>query len=257
MKSVTDDLAKTPRRRMLVHLTQLVLTPNTRVFAVIDGAFQTDLLPRCRTMGLSPRPLYHHDGDPAMVLGGPWIINPYRDGYSMMDAPAPDWTARVDKSNLTAQELAGRMQAAIEVSDATGGGMLPVDDTIDTRAIIARLDAILRLVGDCSGLVFWVGTGMLPEDLLHEHLRRLNKMLVPDVEGGANGRSDLSDVAADAEEIALPAPGDHYELVIFRHADANTLAQVIPVLDRNYHGCLVPAFRSFMPRIGNGRRRPG
>lgn len=231
MTTVAHDLARTPRRDLLIHLTQLALTPDIRLFAVIDGAFQTDLLARCRTMGLSPRPLYRHDGDPMIVLGGPWIINPYRDGFVMTDDPAPDWAAEVDEGNLTAEELADRMRTAIEAGDATGGGMLPVDDIIDTRAIIARLDAILRLAGDCPGLVFWIGTGRLTEDLLYDHLRRLNKMLVPAVESGSNGRSDLSDAAADTNEIASPAPGDCYELVIFRHADANALAQVIPAMD--------------------------
>ncbi len=229
--AVADDLVRTPRRDLLVHLTQLVLTPDTRVFAVIDGAFQTDLPARCRAAGLSHRALYRHDGDPAIVLGGPWIINPYRDGFVMTEDPAPDWAVAAGEGNLTAEALASRMQAALEAGDPSGGGMLPVDDANDTRAIIARLDAVLRLAGDCPGLVFWIGTGRLTEDLLYDHLRRLNKMLVPAVEGGSNGRSDLSDAAADTEEIASPALGDRYELVIFRHADANALAQIIPALD--------------------------
>ncbi|AUH65275.1 hypothetical protein CX676_14805 [Paracoccus zhejiangensis] len=226
-----DDLARTPRRDLLVHLTQLVLAPDTRVFAVIDGAFQVDLPARCRAAGLSHRPLYRHDGDPTIVLGGPWIINPYRDGFAMTDDTAPDWTTGAGDGNLTAEALASRMQAALEAGDPTGGGMLPVDDVTDRRAIIARLDAILRLVGDCPGLVFWVGTETLTEDLLYGHLRRLNKMLVPAGEDGADGRSDLSDAAAGADEIPLPAPDEQFELVIFRHADANALAQVIPALE--------------------------
>lgn len=55
MNGVADDLARAPQRDLLVHLTQLVLTPDTRVFAVIDGALQTDLLTRCRASGLSLR----------------------------------------------------------------------------------------------------------------------------------------------------------------------------------------------------------
>lgn len=116
---------------------------------------------------------------------------------------------------MTAEELASQMRAAIEAGDPTGGGMLPLDDADNPRAVVARLDVTLRLVGDCPGVVFWVGTSALTEDLLHDHLRRLNKMLVP----------------AMGSEIALPGPDETYELVIFRHADANALAQVIPALD--------------------------
>lgn len=209
---VADDLARAPRRDLLVHLTRLVLTPDTRVFAVIDGAFQTDLLARCRVAGLSHRPLYRHGADPAIVLGGPWIINPYRDGFAMTDDPVPDWAMGAGEGGLTAEELADRMQAAIDAGDPTGGGMLPADDATDRRAIIARLDAILRLVGDCPGLVFWVGTGTLTEDLLYDHLRRLNKMLVPTADGYDDAGSDLSVAAADGDEIPPPAPGDRSEL---------------------------------------------
>lgn len=157
--AVADDLVRTPRRDLLVHLTQLVLTPDTRVFAVIDGAFQTDLPARCRAAGLSHRALYRHDGDPAIVLGGPWIINPYRDGFVMTEDPAPDWAVAAGEGNLTAEALASRMQAALEAGDPSGGGMLPVDDANDTRAIIARLDAVLRLAGDCPVSSSGLGQG--------------------------------------------------------------------------------------------------
>lgn len=76
MSSVAEDPARTPRKDLLIHLTQLALTPDIRVFAVIDGAFQTDLLTRCRKMGLSLRPLYRHDGNPAIVRGAPGSSTP-------------------------------------------------------------------------------------------------------------------------------------------------------------------------------------
>jgi hypothetical protein len=65
------------------------------------------------------------------------------------------------------------------------------------------------LAGDKPALVFWIGGADLTHERLFKHLRSLNKVLVPQEHGKA----------------------DELEAVIFRHADGNVLASVLPVLD--------------------------
>ncbi|TRW98189.1 DUF4123 domain-containing protein [Paracoccus sp. M683] len=109
----------------------------TRIFAVMDGAFFDDLGAACQNLGPSCQPLYRHVEDQAVIRGGPWLINLYRDGFG--PASTPDWAADLESGTIAAEDLAERMRAALEAGHPSGGGMLPVDDTTDRRAVIARL----------------------------------------------------------------------------------------------------------------------
>lgn len=158
------------------YLYKLIADPNTRVYAVMDGAFFKNIATMLRDAGLARRPLYRYDGDYAVVLGGPWLVDLYYQN---------------DAGNLT-----------IDAGEAT--------DAQRIEEIASRLDALMGIVGDKPGLVFWVGDVSLTEAELYEHLRRLNQIEAPQKVAGHETR---------------------YERVTFRHADANVMTQVLPALD--------------------------
>ena len=85
-----------------------------------------------------------------------------------------------------------------------------------------RLDALLELLDDTSAAVFWEYKG--EPKRLFRHLRTINNVMIP----------------RDADTPPLPDPldpdGETYgntathQQVLFRHADANVMAQVLPCL---------------------------
>ncbi|RNF33565.1 hypothetical protein [Paracoccus methylarcula] len=221
------------RRELLIQLTQLAQEPDSRVYAVMDGAVIDGLKMKCREADLECRALYRHDGDPAVVLGGPWIVNPYRDWIGGEKFTPPAWATEWESGALTLDDLNVRMNAAIAAGDPSGGGITPFDDVRNAPATISRLDRILSIADDKPGLVFWIGDAALTDEVLYQHLRRLNKVLVPKDQDEPNESQagELSVAAADPEEIPAPPRGAAHELVLFRHADANVMAQVIPALN--------------------------
>ena len=85
-----------------------------------------------------------------------------------------------------------------------------------------RLDALLEIVDDTSAAVFWEYEG--EPKRLFRHLRAINNVIIP----------------RDADTPPMPDPLDPegetfgntatHQQVLFRHADANVMAQVLPVL---------------------------
>ena len=85
-----------------------------------------------------------------------------------------------------------------------------------------RLDALLEIVDDTSAAVFWECEG--EPKRLFRHLRTINNVMIP----------------RDADTPPMPDPLDPegetfgntatHQQVLFRHADANVMAQVLPVL---------------------------
>lgn len=239
-----DDSHSDRDRIYLDHLSKLACDPDLRIFAVMDGAFFQNVNANLRDAGLASRALYLHRGDQAVVIGGPWLINPYQHNTAV-DPQPPAWTAISEEERASGKSdseiYADRMQAALDAGDETGGGMLSVDDVENVSGTIARLEAILRIADGKPGLVFWIGDASLTEDILFSHLRRLNRILVPNDSIGDEATDVLLEAAADAEEILVAKENDAYELVVFRHADANVMAQVFPALNE------VQAARLFGP----------
>jgi hypothetical protein len=190
-------------RNYLDFIAPIAADPNCRIFAVLDGAFFANVSTDLRDVaGITYRALYRYGDNYAVVVGGPWLANPYRQNPA-----APGY-----------------------VHSSLSGGLPPPDDAGNVELVISRLENILRVAGDKPGLVFWVGDASLTEEALFKHLRRLNQVLVPkerDVTEASAG--ELLAAAADQEERAATAQG--YEPVVFRHADANVMAQVLPALD--------------------------
>ena len=97
-------------------------------------------------------------------------------------------------------------------------------ERITGRAPSKTIPALLALIGDRPAAVFWqCPTGA---DALYKHLRGINMVLYP--------RESLPDAAEPQESSgsAAQAVPDTHELVLFRHADANVIAQTLYAMDK-------------------------
>jgi hypothetical protein len=189
----TPESAPTKRRQQLLdYLSARAADPDIRIFAVMDGAFFENLDADLRDAGITRRPLYRYSGNYSVVLGGPWMVDPYHHDRHFMEE--------------------------------TAGDIAPDDLPV----IQARLKSIFEIAGDKAGLVFWIGDASLTPEALYSHLRKLNKVLIPKTPDSADEGGEL----AEAADIGESDPPPDYELVLFRHADANVMAQVLPALDK-------------------------
>lgn len=87
------------------------------------------------------------------------------------------------------------------------------------------LSRLLDFVGERPAAVFWLCEG--GGDVLYRHLRTINMILLPTDVNMDRGKSYERDPLAQPSEDAVDA--DH-EMVLFRHADSNVMAQVMPSL---------------------------
>lgn len=98
-------------------------------------------------------------------------------------------------------------------------------DHNDGRPLLPVLERLIDLVEDRPAVVFWVSEA--GGEVLYKHLRGLNKILLPadaTIDRGKNYERD---------PLSTPdnrSPKSEHELVLFRHCDANVLAQVLPAL---------------------------
>jgi hypothetical protein len=188
-------------------LLEHLITVHDGLFATLDGAQFDDLPGELEAKGLARRPLYMDRGD--------------RD----------------------------RERAAIQLVPVGGAAASP-----EREAVLAQL---LDLVGGRHAVVFWQCPA--GEDALYKHLRTINMVLIPKgtdaYEDEADEEASGADLAADIVPAGItPSPSggaaqfppaesseqtdgaeaenSDYELVLFRHADANVMAQVLPALDK-------------------------
>lgn len=202
-----------PHKALLGYLCEQANDPNIRIFAVMDGAFFQNVDADLRNAGLSRRPLYRYAGDYSVVMGGPWMVDPYHHDRDIQE------------------EIVASARAA-------ANGQPVADITPDNLSTIRqRLEAIFQVASGKPDLVFWIGNTSLTPEAFYKHLRRLNKVLIPRDKGQTQTgdmEGAMSRAAATEEEEAAPPEGrQDYELVIFRHADANVMAQVLPALDHD------------------------
>ena len=227
---------------LLSAVTELISDAGKRVYAVMDGSQFNDLPSLLKQINVSHRPLYRHTGsDYSIILGGPWLINPYQ---AAVPKRGPEPFSDENDSEMSNEELAQRsaalseqMVSSLNDGDPTGGGMLPVNESEPSLAN-ARLRKLVQLSDGKPALVLWSGDEQLSAEQLYRHLRGLNRILVPKVwrDGSASG-----DGPRVGNEIELAAAGDGAsaqseasasdEMVIFRHSDANVMMQTIPALN--------------------------
>lgn len=229
---------------LLKSVADLASDPGQRVYAVMDGA-QFDDLPRLlKAANVAHRPLYRYaGGDYAVILGGPWLIDPYQAAapatadHTFADEDATD---DISDEQLEARSaaLSAHMVSSLDAGDPTGGGMLQAQGSDDPASVIERLRQIVKLSDGKPAAVFWTGDNTLNSERLYKHLRGLNRISVPKAwkdnqaahEGApsSNGH-ELAAAGNNAPSEAHATAGQ--EMVIFRHADANVMMQMIPALD--------------------------
>lgn len=227
---------------LLESVSELASDPDKRVYAVMDGS-QFDDLPRLlKQANVSHRPLYRYSGgDYAVIVGGPWLVNPYQAASSHSNDTSPNEAAEDHASDeeleTRSAALSAQMVSSLEAGDPTGGGMLP-GRAVDPAPVIERLQKMIELSDGKPALVFWSGDGDFAAEDIYRHLRGMNTVRVPKSDKG--DKNTQMPGAGDGCEIAVAGQeedsGEYssfsgYERVIFRHADANVMMQVIPVLD--------------------------
>jgi hypothetical protein len=199
------------RAALLADLHRIVRDPARRVFALADGARFDDLPGALTEAGISGRSLYQNVQDAELVRAGPWLIDPYR----LTDAGMNAW------GGFPFEAQAGD-EGFIAADTRSALSELPHPASFDGAAPEAdparQLDALIQLVGDAPAAVFWIGGAGLSEPVLWRHLRTLNMVLIPK--------------EYDAPDTLPRGEGEEtHDALMFRHADGNVLAEVLPVLD--------------------------
>ena len=109
-----------------------------------------------------------------------------------------------------------------------------------------RLDLLLSLLPETSAVVFWEYEG--DSKLLFRHLRTINNIMIP----------------RDEDTPPMPDPMDpegetygnteYHEQVLFRHSDANVMAQVLPEMDEYQLGRILGPAQAviFAPEVDWG-----
>ncbi len=227
---------------LLKSVSELASDRDKRVYAVMDGSQFKDLPRLLKQSGVSHRPLYRYaGGDYAVIVGGPWLVNPYQAAFSHSNDTSSSDAAEDDLSDdeleARSSALSAQMVSSLEAGDPTGGGMLPGEEA-DPALVVERLQKIIELSDGKPALVVWSGDGDFTAEELYRHLRCMNTVRVPPSDkgdkhtqmlGGGGGREIV--VAGGEEDSEDYSSFRGYERVIFRHADANVMIQVIPVLD--------------------------
>lgn len=119
-------------------------------------------------------------------------------------------------------------------------------EKITGRAPKDTIPALMTLIANRPAAVFW----QCPDgaDALYRHLRGINMVLYP--------KAALTDYAdpepLEVDEIQQPETSDTHTLVLFRHADANVLAQVVPALNPTQLARLIGPGRRILGAPENG-----
>jgi Domain of unknown function (DUF4123) len=201
-----------PQAELLQGLGKILADPRRRVYAVMDGALFDDLPLDLTNSGIAHRSLYKNVQDIELVRAGPWLVDPYHG----LDRSLNLWgglpTEQTGVSPIADDTNAAMNAHALDTGPASfhaSGGR--VDPAV-------QLERIVAMNGELPAAVFWIGDAALTEAALWRHLRTINMILLPK--------------EADPNILTIPADDeDTHEAFMFRHADGNVLAEVLPVLD--------------------------
>ena len=228
--AVDESQLSSVAQALLKSVSEIASDPDKRVYAVMDGSQFNDLPRLLKQADISHRPLYRSaGGDPTVIVGGPWLVDPYQTALPNWMGETPSEDAGEDdvsevELEARSKALSAQMVAALEAGDPTGGGMLPGQES-DPALLFERLRKVIALSDGKPALVFWSGDGEFTGEKLYRHLRGLNRISVPKTGKDDHGSSDI-----DADTIDGEASRQGHT-VIFRHADANVMMQIIPALD--------------------------
>jgi Domain of unknown function (DUF4123) len=182
-----------------------------RIYAVMDGAQFDNLPAELASFGIAHRSLYRNVQDIELVKAGLWLIDPYHQ---------PDPMANVWGGIPFAGDITPAVAADAEDALAASGSSYPEQTTAFHTGVevdpLAQLEKVIQLTGDAPAAVFWAGDHTLSEPVLWRHLRTINMVLLPREQPiGKTAQRGM----------------DAYDAFLFRHADGNVLAEVLPVLD--------------------------
>jgi len=203
---------------------------NNRVFLVLDGASFAGLPEELAKHHIAHRPLYRNSGNFSVVRGGPWIVTPYRPLFAptnpqdIMAEHLPPEASMEEQATM----LATLMEEAIKTGDPNGGGLLVQEDFQNIDAAWQRLVKVLNILPDLSAVVFWIGDQTADWDRLYYHLRRLNRIWIPKTYAEPLVTNEIAQAAPTPYGDFRP---EHFDFAVFRHAHADTLAQILPALD--------------------------
>jgi hypothetical protein len=191
--------------RVLFRLAALGADPSVRLYAILDGALFPDLPGTLRKARLWAAPLVRESADADLVSAGPWIVDPNVEGIDVIDGDGEAADLSDETLARHAGALAQKAKAALDAGeeslfDPAGCAWRAADPA-------PQLAALFEIASGSPGIVVWCGGAGLTLDHLIQHLRGLGKIRLV--------RSDDPSTA---------------EMVLFRHADSNVLAQILPAL---------------------------
>jgi hypothetical protein len=202
---------------MLGFLSRIVGDSAKRVYVLMDGARFDDLPGMLAAGGLYHRSLYRNVQDAELVRAGPWLVDPYRDCDPTLNVwgglPPPG-----DNGAEAQDAVAGDIEAALKESVSSDDYLASFPAESGNSDPIKHLELIAGMAGESPASVFWIGDASLTEASLWRHLRTLNMALIPK----GYGEDDPPPLETGAET---------HDALMFRHADGNVLAEVLPVLD--------------------------
>ena len=172
-------------------LRQAVLDAGVGMYAVLDGAQFDDL--------------------PSALFDGNFAFRPLY----------------LDRGNGPQDQLRTAPQMVWLDHDQTGSNIS--ENVAPTGVKDFVLDRLLALVGDRHAVVFWQCKA--GGEALYRHLRGLNMVFIPSDETVDGDESQEQEHAEDLESGEPRPANTGPQLVLFRHADSNVLAQVMPALD--------------------------
>jgi hypothetical protein len=202
---------------MLEALDRIAADPAQRVYVLMDGARFDDLPGMLVVAGLSHRSLYRNVQDAELVRAGPWLVDPYRKPDPAMNAwgglPFSDTPARLHDDEVAADTEAALNEGASNDDHSSSFPAAPGDPDP-----VKQLEQVAATAAGTPAAVFWIGDANLTEVNLWRHLRTLNMVLIP-----KGYRED--------DPPPVERGGETHDALMFRHADGNVLAEVLPVLD--------------------------
>lgn len=152
------------------------------------------------------------------------------DGAQFDDLPSDlfegDFVHRplyLDRGNGTADQL--RTAPQLVWLDRDRKAHRRDDGQNDDMPLVPVLERLLDLIEQRPALIFWVCEA--GGETLYRHLRGINKILLPTDTNMDRGKSYERHPISSQNE---PPKHSDYEMVLFRHCDANVMAQVLPSL---------------------------
>jgi Domain of unknown function (DUF4123) len=202
---------KGPQQSLLDAVLQVASDPARRIYAVMDGAQFDNLPAELASFDLAHRSLYRNVQDIELVKAGPWLIDPYHQPDPMANV----WGGLPFAGDITPA-------VAVDAEDALSErDMASLDESAfhgmsSTTDPAVQLEKVIQLTGHLPAAVFWAGDNSLSEPVLWRHLRTINMVLLPQEQP-----------IGKAAQRGM----DAYDAFLFRHADGNVLAEVLPFLD--------------------------